>query len=60
MTGPCHESYISSMLGLISLDDELCKQNYFLLQFNIMGFIKYKLYAYLLCLMKPVTGNALH
>jgi len=48
------------MLGLIALDDESCKQNYFLLQFNIMGFIKYKLYAYLLCLMKPVTGNALH
>ena len=47
-------------MGLFALDDEACKQNYFLLQFNITGFIRYKLYTYILCLIKPVTSNKLH
>ena len=33
------------MLGLIASDDEACRQKYFLLQFNITGFIGSKLYA---------------
>ena len=52
--------YITGMMGLFALDDEACTQNYFLLQFNITGFIRYKLYTYLLCLIKPVTSNKLH
>ena len=60
LTELCYESYILGMLGLIALDDEVCKQNYFLLHFNTTGFIRYKLYAYFLCPMKPVTGKMLH
>ena len=53
------------MLWLIALDDEACRQKYFLLRFNITGFIGSKLYAWRLkmadwCPAMPLSGRTAH
>ena len=52
----CYKSYILGMLGLIALMMKLVSK----IISCTTGFIRYKLYAYFICLMKPVTDKIVY